>query len=348
MLSVSARLEALAFRAALGLPPSVVRRLAGRPVVRDGQTLDPQTQWMLRLQQLVHEPPVGSLTVEEGRRAMLRQARLAGGRPRIGAVRDLEVPTPGGSQRARLYSPSEPAPGDGLLVFFHGGGMIYGDLDSHDAPCRVIAERSGVSVLSLEYRLAPEHRFPAGVEDAWAGYEWVVEHADELGADPDRVGVGGDSAGGYLAAVVARRAAETGTACCFQLLVYPVTDHVGPSASRDLFADGFYLDRAFMDLALSSYASVGTDLADPLLSVAYAEKVPDGLARALVVTAGFDPLRDEGEAYARTLGAAGVEVDLQRYPGFIHGFLNICGVGRSTREAVLEIADRVRAAMVDA
>src|SRR4029079_2916130 len=135
----------------------------------------------------------------EGRTAMRRQARLTGGRQRIGRTDDIEVPTPAGPVRARLYTPGrvvEPDGTTGLLVYLHGGGMVYGDLDTHDATCRLLAERAGVRVLALDYRLAPEHRFPAGLDDCWAGYQWAIEHAAELGVDPQRVAVGGDSAGG--------------------------------------------------------------------------------------------------------------------------------------------------------
>jgi acetyl esterase len=242
-------------------------------------------------------------------------------------------------ERARL----EITPADPMLVFFHGGGMIYGDLDTHDATCRMLAERADIRVLALEYRLAPEHRHPAAVEDCWAGFQWAVEHADELGADPHRVAVGGDSAGAYLAAVVAIKAAEAGVPCVFQLLVYPVTNHVDLSESRRKFGEGFYLTHAFMDLAVESYLAPTDDRADPMVSVQLTEKIPEGLAPALVVTAGFDPLRDEGEVYARTLADAGVSVELRRYPGFIHGFFNVVGVGRANRAAVAEIAAKLKA-----
>jgi acetyl esterase len=358
MSDLRSRVEAAVFRAAMGLPTPVVRLLAGRPVMRDGQVLDPETQWMLRLEQLAREPAVETLPIVDGRRALRRQTALVGGKQPIGQVCGLEIPTPAGPMRARLYIPrsqlpSIPTRGAGwsrtiedaapLLVFLHGGGMIYGDLDTHDAACRLLAERADVRVLALDYRLAPEHRYPAAVEDCWAGFEWAVEHADELGADPHRVAVGGDSAGAYLSAVVALKAAEAGVPCVFQLLVYPVTNHVDVSESRKLFGEGFYLTHAFMDLAVESYLARTDDRADPLVSVQLTEKIPEGLAPALVITAGFDPLRDEGELYARTLADAGVSVELRRYPGFIHGFFNVVGVGRATRAAVAEIAAKLKA-----
>jgi acetyl esterase len=282
------RLETALFRTVMRLPDPVVRQLAGKPVMLDGQVLDPETQWMLRLERLAREPAAETLPIAQGRRAIRRQAALAGGRQPIGETRDLDVPTPAGPIRARLYVPtsrgsSEVGP---LLVFLHGGGMIYGDLDTHDAPCRLLAERADARVLALDYRLAPEHRYPAAVEDCWAGFQWAVEHAD-----------------------------------------------------------GFYLTTAFMDLALSSYLAPTDDRADPLISVQSTEKIPAGLAPALVVTAGFDPLRDEGELYARTLAEAGVPVELRRYSGLIHGFFNVVGVGRTNRAAVAEVAAKLKAGL---
>ncbi|MGN6129397.1 MAG: alpha/beta hydrolase [Nocardioidaceae bacterium] len=341
------RAESAIFRALMGLPAPVVRRLAGRPVVLDGQVLDPETQLTLRLQRLLREPAAETLPVQQGRRAILRQSVLAGGRQPIGEVRDLEVDGGDGPVRARLYVPRAlvGARETPLLVFFHGGGMIFGDLDSHDAPCRLLAERAGTRVLAVDYRLAPEHRFPAAVEDCWAAYQWAVAHAGELGADPDRLAVGGDSAGGYLSAVVAIKAADAGLPLRFQLLVYPVTNMADPSESRRLFGRGFFLTTEFIELADANYLQGPDQRHDPLVSVAFTEKFPDGLAPAFVATAGFDPLRDEGEAYARTLADHGVAVEMKRYPGLIHGFFNVVGAGRANRAAVAEIAAKLKAAL---
>jgi acetyl esterase len=348
--------EAIALAGLAALPPALIRPLAGRPVMIDGQVLDAETQWMLRLKQLLREPGAETLPIPEGRLAVRRHARLTAGWQPIGEVRDLLVPGGDGAIGARLYVPRSQvssgsadrlagAVGSPLLVYIHGGGMIYGDLDAYDAVCRFLAERADVRVLSLDYRLAPEHRFPAGVEDCWAAYQWVAEHADDLGADPDRIAVGGDSAGGYLSAVVALKAAEAGVPCRFQLLVYPMTNMAEPSESRRMFGQGFYLTDEFIDLANESYLSDLAQRRDPLVSVAFTEKIPDNLAPAYVATAGFDPLRDEGEAWARRLADSGVDVTLKRFQGLIHGFFNIVGVGRSNRAAVAEIAAQLKAAL---
>ena len=341
------RAEAAALRGLMSLPAPVMRRLAGPPVVLDGQTLDLETQWMLRIEQLLREPAAETLPIAAGRLAIARQSRLVGGRQPVGEVRDIDVPGAEGAMKARLYAPRALVGREGspLLVFLHGGGFLYGDLETHDPSCRLLAERAQVRVLALDYRLAPEHTFPAAVDDCWSAYQWVAEHAEQLGADPDRLAVGGDSAGGCLATVVAMRAASAGVPCRHQLLVYPVTDRVTTSESRRLFATGFYLTQDFVDLATASYLSDPAEVSHPDVSPALAEKIPDGLAPALVVTAGFDPLRDEGEAWARTLADAGVEVRLKRYPGFIHGFFNVVGVGRTQRAAVAEIAALLKAAM---
>jgi acetyl esterase len=347
-----ARAEAGALRALTALPPALMRRLAGRPVMLDGQVLDTETQWMLRLKELLREPGAESLPIPEGRRAVRRHGGLTGGRQPIGEVRDLLVPGGDGAIGARLYvpraqvgGPPSPSARSPLLVFVHGGGMVYGDLESHDATCRLLAERADVRVLALDYRLAPEHPFPAGVEDCWAAYQWAAEHAGDLGADPDRIAVGGDSAGGYLAAVVALKAAEAGVPCRFQLLVYPMTNMAEGSESRRLFGRGLYLTDEFIDLAHTSYLTDPGQSRDPLVSVAFTEKIPENLAPAYVATAGFDPLRDEGEAWARRLADSGVDVTLRRFPGLIHGFFNIVGVGRSNRAAVAEIAAQLRAGL---
>ncbi len=333
------RIESLGLRVVMGLPAAAQRRLGGRPVVRDGLTLDPDVQLLLRLQRLTREPGAETLPMADGRRAIRRITRLNGGRQPVGSVRHLRV----AGLPARLYVPTGAAPTGPLLLFFHGGGFMHGDLDSHDAPCRFLAERAGVRVLAVDYRLGPEEPFPAAYDDALAALRWLREHATEVGADPGRIGVGGDSAGGNLAAGVALDAARSGVPLAFQLLVYPATDAARTTASADLFAEGFYLTKAYLELANESYA-VDADLRDPRLSPAYAD-LPTGVAPAYVATAGFDPLRDEGEAYARRLVETGVAVELRRFEGQVHGFFNITGVGRSSRAANVEISEALRAGL---
>jgi acetyl esterase len=332
--------QRLVLTAVLALPRPLKRALAGRPVVRDGQTLDVETQLVLRLQKLLRERGAEEFPIEAGRTVLDAQARVVGGNQPIGSVEDRRV----GGLPGRVYVPRAlleavgPRP---TLVFIHGGGFIYGGLESHDAVCRVLAELAGVQVIAVDHRLAPEHPFPAAYDDCATAYAWIVEHAAELAVDTARLAVGGDSAGGNLAAGVAIEAARGGLPLAFQLLVYPVTDSVTRSASRKAFAEGFFLTQAFMDLAVDSYLPQHDDRKDPRASPLYAD-LPAGLAPALVVTAGFDPLRDEGEAYARALDDAGLTVELRRESGLVHGFLNWVGVGSSARSAALEIADTLR------
>ncbi len=332
--------ERLALVGAMSLPERAQRVLAGRPVVLDGQTLAADVQLQLRMKRLARQAGAETMPMAAGRGAILHDSRLTGGEQPIGSVRDLVA----ADRPARLYVPAGAAASGPLLVFFHGGGFMHGDLETHDAACRFYAEHAQVRVLAVDYRLGPEHRFPAAYDDAVAAYAWALEHAAQLGADPDRLAVGGDSAGGTLATGVAIEAARRGWPCRVQLLVYPATDGRRATASLALFADGFYLSQAYMDLANASYASSDADLDDPRFSPARAE-LPEDLAPALVFTAGFDPLRDEGEAYAATLADAGVQVELTRFPDQIHGFFNIVGVGRTSVAANRRVAQALRAAL---
>lgn len=316
----------------MGLPESLQRRLAGKPVVKDGQTLATESQLMLRLLSATRKP-AETLPIEEGRREIAHQSKIAGGSLPIGSVRDVRA----GDLAARLYVPTIAVTPSPLLVFFHGGGWIYGDLDSHDGTCRLLAEKAGVRVLAVDYRLGPEDPFPAAYDDALAAYSWVAENAESLGANPAKLAVGGDSAGGNLAAVVAIEAARQGWPLAFQLLVYPATDCARDTRSFEMFGEGFFLTREFMRVANQGYLADGVDARDPRVSPLYAD-LPEGLAPAYLCTAGFDPLRDEGEAYARKLSDAGVTVELKRFPDLIHGFFNVVGVGRRSTAAVAEIA----------
>src|ERR1700749_390701 len=212
----------------------------------------------------------------------------------------------------------------------------------YDGVCRLLASASGCQVLSIDYRLAPEHPFPAPLEDAFAAFEWAAANAASIGADPKRIGVGGDSAGGNMAAVVSRMAVEGGGAVpAMQLLFYPVTDSAEDTRSRKLFSDGYVLTKADMEKFEAAYLPPGVDASDQRISVL---KCPDlrGLPTAYVATAGFDPLRDEGEAYALMMRDCGVRVALRRHSGLIHTFVNQTAVNRTALGAMLEVAGALR------
>ncbi|WAC92989.1 alpha/beta hydrolase [Mycobacterium sp. Aquia_213] len=220
---------------------------------------------------------------------------------------------------------------------------MFGDLDTHDRLCRLIRRDAGIQVLSVDYRLAPEHPAPAALEDGYAAYRWALSHVDDLDADPGRICVGGDSAGGNLAAVVAHQARDDGIAPALQLLLYPATDLGGDTASHKLFAAGFLLTAKDLGLFWSSYLDdSGIDVANPRVSPLRSENFA-GLAPAIVATAGFDPLRDEGESYAAALEAAGNVVDLRRFGSLIHGFGQFDALGGACASALAEITSALRA-----
>lgn len=339
------RVEYQAARALAALPPALQVRLSGKPPVSiDGDTLAPETQLTLALLERRGEPSPETLSPEEARRARRRLSAVYSGPPvSVGAVRDVEIEADP-PLRARHYAPAELGGPHPLLVYFHGGGFLYGDLDTHDGVCRLLCRHAGAHVVAVDYRLAPEHPFPAAVEDARAALAWAHAHAAGLGADPRRVGVAGDSAGGNLAAVVSQLAArDGGPAPVLQLLFYPVTDFTRRRRSRDLFAEGFLLTDSEMDWFETNYLGPAkAEAHDPRASPLLAQDL-SGLAPALVVTAAFDPLRDEGEEYAQMLRAAGTPTTLRRFPGFIHAFVSAAGVSRTCREAVIEIAGATRA-----
>ena len=340
------RFEFRAARALSALPPRAQLRLSGKPHVHvDGLRLDPEIQLSLAMLERQGAEGLDKLSVPEARKVVQSSARLYGGPPiEVASVRDIQIDGAAGPLRARHYVPDEPGGPHPLLVYYHGGGFVVGDVDTHDAPCRLICRHAGVQVLSVDYRLAPEHPFPAAVDDARAALRWASEHASELGADPERVAVGGDSAGGNLAAVASQLAVhDGGPGASFQLLIYPVTDFTKVRPSRELFAEGFFLTAAEMDWFNSHYVGPsGADPADPRLSPLLVDDL-SGLPPAFVVTAGFDPLRDEGEEYAQALREAGVPTALRRFPGLIHAFINSIGVSRVSRDAMIEIAGATRA-----
>lgn len=334
------------FAQALGaLPPDVQVRLSGRAPVRvDGDTLAPQTQLTLALLERRREPPPETVSPAQAREQRRRLAAVFAGKPtEVGAVADVDLDA-GVPLRARHYAPAESGGPHPMLVYYHGGGFTYGDLETHDGVCRVLCKHAGAHVLAIDYRLAPEHPFPAAVEDARAALRWAYQHAGLLGADPGRIGVGGDSAGGNLAAVVSQLAArDGGPAPVLQLLIYPACDFTRRRRSRELFGDGFLLTESEMDWFEDNYLGPErTHASDPRASPLLADDF-SGLAPAYVVTASFDPLRDEGEEYAAALRAADTPVVVRRFPGFIHAFIAAAGVNRPARDALVEIAGATRA-----
>lgn len=334
---ISGTLTTATLRALLRTPPAAQRLLAGAPVRRAGCQLDPQVQLMLKLLALSSGPPLGSLPVDAARRQVVHETRLLAGAPIAGTrVEALRIPRGrDASLPARLYLPTStirrPWP---LLLYFHGGGYVVGNLDTHDNVCRFVASRASVLVLAVDYRLAPEHPFPAAVEDAVVAYRFAVEQAKALGAKRSAIAVGGDSAGGSLATVVCQRAIAEGIrAPAFQWLLYPIADFAQQRPSYRLFAKGFVLTAAEMEWFQSLYLAHPDDALDPWASPLRARTLR-GLPPAYIATAGFDVLRDEGEEYAHRLRAAGTPVTLRRHGGLVHGFAVDLGVGRFAERAL--------------
>jgi acetyl esterase/lipase len=253
----------------------------------------------------------------------------------IGKVEDGKLPGPGGALTYRIYRPQHPAARPlPALVFFHGGGGVFGDIETHDGLCRVLSGESGCAVISLGYRQAPEHKFPAAVEDSYAATEWVVRHAATLGLDAQRIAVGGDSAGGGLAAVVCQTAAANhGPRLALQVLFCPVMDMRADTPSRRAFAQGYFLNQATIDWMLRHYCGADVDPDDPRLSPLRATKFSH-LPPTHIHTAEFDPLRDEGEAYAGLLQQAGVATRYTCHAGMIHHFYAMAGAIPAARAAI--------------
>src|SRR5260370_26517927 len=257
---------------------------------------------------------------------------------------DRHIPGVAGDIPVRVYTPEGNSP-MGVLVYFHGGGWVLGSLESHDRVCRALANKAGCVAVSVDYRLAPEHVFPAGAEDCYAATKWVSENAASLGADPARLAVGGDSAGGNLAAVVSMMSRDrSGPSIAFQLLFYPVTDCALDTPSQKEFAaDGYVLSRGDMEWFWNHYVDAGTEKTHPYASVLRATNLT-GLPPALVTTASHDPLRDEGERFAQRLISAGVKVTCTRYEGVTHGFISFAAALDKGKEGQRQAADALKVA----
>ncbi|MGE0792341.1 MAG: alpha/beta hydrolase [Sandaracinaceae bacterium] len=313
-----------------------------------GARVDAETWAMLRALEISGRPTIDELGPDAARREMTRLTALSDlPSEELASVDDRSAPGPGGPIGLRRYVPVGARKAAPCLVYFHGGGFVIGDLASHDGLCRFLAARSGATVIAVDYRLAPEHPFPGAVIDAVAAFRWIAAHADELGVDARRLAIGGDSAGGNLAAVVSQQLVdEDGPRPCFQLLIYPATDMRGGTASRQRFAKRYFLTESMIDFFMANYltdVSQESDVrASPLLRPSLA-----GLPPAHVIVAGFDPLRDEGEAYARALTEAGVPTSLRAYDGLIHGFMSMGGVIDAARSAIEDIGDELRRRLVE-
>jgi acetyl esterase len=340
-MSLPRRLELALGRRLFRLPTRAQLALSRRPAItREGATLHPEMQLLLTISgQLDAYTTLSNPSVATARKNMFdNTARFNGAAPAVGGVRDFQLVTPAATLAARHYAPSQTqAAAPPLLVYLHGGGFALGNLDTHDHLCRSICQGANVHVLSVEYRKAPEFPYPAAPSDALAAFRFACEQASALGADPARVAIGGDSAGANLATYVARHTRNDRPPYA-QILIYPVTNRDMATASRQLFDRGFFLTLADIIWFDRAYAGERPN-DDPDLSPLLDRNLA-GLCPALLVTAEFDPLRDEGEAYARALTAAGNSVDFWREPGLLHGFVHSAVVSPASEQALERLVMR--------
>ena len=285
-------------------------------------------------------------SVEQRRRALDDLAGWTSGeRPAVAQVRDTALPGPGGLIPVRVYTPADaPAAVLAGMVFLHGGGWVAGGLETHDGVCRRLANASLCHVIAVDYRLAPEHPFPAALEDARAVLEAVANRAEAFGVDPARLGVAGDSAGAGLAAALCQIAREDGPPIAFQLLICPILDVFDESPSRIALAEGYFLSRSTLERDLELYGPAPEDRADPRLSPLRAHDLAN-LPPAFIHTAEFDPFRDEGQAYARRLAKAGVSVSEVCHPGMIHYFYAMPRVIAHAEAALSQMGDEIAGAV---
>lgn len=288
--------------------------------------------------------PLEQLPVEEARLMSAGLSNFGGLEEPVAEVRNRTIPGPAGPIAIRVY---RPVPKETLpaLIYFHGGGFVICSLDTHDRECRNLANASGCAVISVDYRLAPEHKYPAAVEDAYAATRYVAEHAAEFGVDPQRIAVGGDSAGGNLATVVAALSRDRGGPFLkYQLLIYPLVDFADNSPSMQQYAKDYFLTRESMDWFTDCYLPSRETMRESSASPLNADDVR-GLPPAMILTAEYDPLRDQGETYARKLQSAGVPVELKRYDGMIHAFFSFPGVIDTAKVAMADAGSALKRAL---
>ena len=285
------------------------------------------------------------MTVTERRHSFRKLMSLSASNAPIGRIEDRALPVPGGLIGIRVYTPvgtfADRLPG---MIYFHGGGLVAGSLDTHDGVCRTLANETGCRLISVDYRLAPEHKFPAAVMDGCAATMWAVGNGAELGIDRERIAVAGDFAGAALAAIVCQLARRAQVHIAAQLLLCPITDFAAETESRSAFATGYLLDKAMMERDLEHYLPASTDATDPRISPLRASDLAE-LPPAYVHTAEFDPLRDEGRAYADRLARAGVTVNYTCHPGMIHLFYGMARAIPYAHTALKQIGTEIRAAL---
>ena len=336
-------IQRLALKAVLSLPRPLLRALAGGGVVyRGGRTLDPQLQFLAS--QARRQPSIVAASPVDARTLNATALLPLAGKPEPGvSIETLDVPGGSGPIKARAYRPQMQDPDAPLMVYAHFGGGVIGDLDTCEVFCTLLAKIARCPILSVDYALAPEHRFPAGLEDMLAAYRWARDNADRFGAPPGHVAIGGDSIGGNFAAVVAQEMKRCGEAQpALQLLIYPAVDMGDERASMTLYADSFPLSRAIMAWFLGHYIGPEDSPGDVRLSPAR-ESDLTGLAPSVLITAGFDPLVDQGEAYARRLREAGNRLVYRCYDHLTHAFTAYTGVIPAADAACRQIAGLVRA-----
>lgn len=307
--------------------------------------LDPLVKGFLDQMAMMPGPKMFELPAPQGREMFVGMMQMIGPKDvPVGKIENIKIPGPGGEIPLRIYTPVA-AGADALpvLIYFHGGGFVIGDLETHDGLCRQFANEGDFRVIAVDYRLAPEHKFPAALDDAFAAVQWIEAHASELGVDANRIAVGGDSAGGALAAEVTQLAKAKGPKIAFQLLMFPVTQIGKETSSFREFAVGYFLDKATLDWFFNHYIPEGTDKTDTRVSPLNGDL--KGLPPAYVMLGGYDPLHDEGLAYAKKLQDAGVKVEIADYEGMVHCFIYMQAVLPQAVGAVTAAAKAVRAGL---
>ena len=322
--------------------PNWTPRRDHKAIKQTNRTLDPTIKAILTSPDAKNGPKLQDMDVDSARALFKGMVgKLEGPISITCPVENHQMEIEGRTLDFRLYRPEGAAPNGPALVFYHGGGWVIGDLDTHDNSCRAIANGSGICVISVDYRRAPDYPFPTPIHDGYDAFEWVAKNAKELALDPAQLGIGGDSAGGNIAAVVSQLLRDqNGPTAAWQVLIYPSTAADHPTQSATDYANGFGLDKDVQDWFAAHYMPDGTDLNDPLISPLKATSHAC-LPPALIVTAGFDPLRDAGADYAKALTTAGVPVDYVEYPDLIHGFKSWAGIVPSAGAALKDIAKRM-------